>query len=214
MSDSNQPWYHLSDMVPDSDTVTGRSALANTSIQRLSSTSSDGALILTEQPLLGYLTLRVDQPNDVFQQAVTAVLGVPLPTQPLSSAESGIARVYWISPNEWQIVVEGSQTYTIEKGLREVLNGHYALVNISGGQTLLRLSGSNAIKVLMKSVAYDVHINNFPIGKVVTTTFARTQVLLKRVAEEQFELIIRRSFADYIYDWLLQASAEYGLAVQ
>ena len=211
-SSSTQPWYHLSNLVPQDLHDASRSALANTAIAHLPTASAgeQEAVLLTEQPFLGYLVLRVDEPDEQFQQAVTAVLGVAIPTAPLSSAQSAKARIYWVSPNEWQIVVEGDQTFAIEKSLRDSLNGHYALVNVSGGQTLIQLSGANAIKLLMKSVAYDVHISNFSIDKVVTTTFARTQVLMRRLAEDQFELIIRRSFADYIYDWLVQASLEFG----
>ena len=85
--------------------------------------------------------------------------------------------------------------------------------NASGGQTLVRLSGEKARAVLMKSCPYDVHDRNFPIGKVVTTVFAKSQTTLRRLDENDWELVVRRSFADYVWRWLLDASHEFGLRI-
>ncbi len=66
----------------------------------------------------------------------------------------------------------------------------------------------------MKTVVYDVHPSHFPVGKGVTTVFAKATVNLRRPSEECWELVIRRSFADYSYRWLLDAAAEYGVHVE
>jgi len=50
---------------------------------------------------------------------------------------------------------------------------------------------------------------NFPVGKAVTTVLAKTQALCIRVDDAEWHLIVRRSFADYAWDWLCDASAEY-----
>ena len=51
------------------------------------------------------------------------------------------------------------------------------------------------------------------VGKGVSTTLAKSTAVIRRVGEAQWELIIRRSFADYLYRWLLDASEEYGVFV-
>ena len=66
----------------------------------------------------------------------------------------------------------------------------------------------------MKSTSYDVAPENFPPGKVVTTTFAQAQVVLRRVNDNTFELVLRRSFSDYLWAWLRDAASEFGFAVQ
>jgi len=38
--------------------------------------------------------------------------------------------------------------------------------------------------------------------------------VIRRTGEQQWELVIRRSFADYVWLWLQDACAEYGLVVR
>ena len=72
----------------------------------------------------------------------------------------------------------------------------------------------NGRDVLMKSTSYDVHPDNFPVGKAVGTVFAKSQLVIRHTAEDTWELLIRRSFSDYWWLWLQDASAEFGLSVQ
>ena len=66
----------------------------------------------------------------------------------------------------------------------------------------------------MKSVVYDVHPSHFPVGKGVTTVFAKATVILRRPSETRWELVVRRSFADYTYRWLLDTGEEYAIGVE
>jgi len=175
--------------------------------------NQQGDVILQEHKLLGHLVLRGSIDNAAFMNGAEKVLGMALPG-PLQSAEQGKLSVRWIAPDEWLLVVPGDKAFGIERELREAMDGHYAIVNVSGGQTVLTLNGAKAREVLMKSVPYDVHDRNFPVGKVVTTVFAKSQAVIRRTGEESWELVIRRSFADYIWLWLQDACAEYGLVVR
>ena len=104
---------------------------------------------------------------------------------------------------------------SLEKSLREALGElHIQIVNVSGGQQILELSGPNVRQVLMKSTSYDVHPDSFPVGKAVGTVFAKSQLVIRHTAEDTWELLIRRSFSDYWWLWLQDAAAEYGLSVQ
>jgi len=101
----------------------------------------------------------------------------------------------------------------MEQTLRMAVSEHLALVDVSGGFTVLRLRGEHAQDVLMKSTPYDVHPDHFTRAKVVNTNFAKTQVTLRCVALGEYELIVRRSYSDYVWVWLQRAAAEYGLQV-
>ncbi|MEH6825628.1 MAG: sarcosine oxidase subunit gamma family protein [Motiliproteus sp.] len=172
-----------------------------------------GGVCLQELKLLGHLVLRGQRDDSDFMSAAENVLGVALPG-PLQSAERGELSVRWISPDEWLVVVPGEQAFALESQLHARMTGHYAVVNVSGAQTILSLSGQDARKVLQKSTPYDVHERNFPVGKAVTSVFAKTQAVIRRTGEESWELVIRRSFADYAWLWLQGACAEYGLVVK
>jgi sarcosine oxidase subunit gamma len=140
-------------------------------------------------------------------------VGLALP-ETLRSVEAGARSLRWISPDEWLLILPGNEAFELEQQLREAIEGHYAVVNVSSGQTLIELSGTQAVEVLKKSTGYDVDARNFPPGKVVTTTFAKTQAVIRRSAETRWELVVRRSFADYVWRWLQDAGAEFGLSVQ
>jgi len=43
--------------------------------------------------------------------------------------------------------------------------------------------------------------------------FAKAGCTIRHVAEGRWELLVRRSFSDYFWLWLQDASAEYGLAI-
>ena len=125
-----------------------------------------------------------------------------------------ICRYAGSHPDEWLVILPGNQAFEVERELRANMDGHYAIVNVSGGQTVLTLSGIDAVKVLKKSTPYDVHDCNFPVGKVVTTVFAKTQAVIRRTGEKNWELVVRRSFADYTWLWLQDACKEYGLVIK
>lgn len=168
---------------------------------------------LRELALRGHLILRGDRGNAAFTAACARVLGVGLPLQPLTSAEKGDIAARWLSPDEWLVTVPYEQAYALEKALRADAGGHFSVVNVSGGQTILMLSGPRAVDVLKKSTPLDLHPREFPVGKVAGSIFAKSSVLLRRIGDESWELVVRRSFADYLWLWLQDASREYGLIV-
>jgi len=188
------------------------SPLHHADLASMANKSSGGGVSLQEQKLLGHLVLRGSLENDSFTKGFAGVVGFALPGS-LQSTAAGDISALWIAPDEWLLIVPGEQAFGLEKRLREAIEGHFAITNVSGGQTVLMLSGKDAINVLKKSVGYDLRDCNFPVAKVVTTTFAKTQAVIRRTDEQQWELVVRRSFADYVWLWLQDASAEYGLVV-
>lgn len=175
---------------------------------------SEAGVTLYERPCLGHLNLRGNAQDSAFVEAVEAALGMPLPIAPCSSSQHSGNYIMWLSPDEWLVVVEGGKEQETEALLREQLNGHFAVSDVSGGQTWLTLSGPESINVLKKSTGYDVHLDHFPVGKVVGTAFAKASCNILRTGEYEFQLIIRRSFADYLWMWLQQCSKEYGLKAE
>ncbi len=195
--------------------ISGQSPLHHADFSSLAEHGpQSGGVHLREHKLLGHLTLRCNPNNAEQLAAVEQVLGVALPLQPLTSVVQGDYSIRWMSPDEWLILVPGLETFAIESAFRDVMPGHYSLVNSSGGSTVLELSGDNVIELLQKSVPVDLHLSVFPVGKVVSTLFAKTTVTIRRLDNLRFELVVRRSFADYVWLWIQDASLEYGLVVE
>ncbi|OUS39225.1 sarcosine oxidase subunit gamma ['Osedax' symbiont bacterium Rs2_46_30_T18] len=194
--------------------IEGQSPLQHADLATLAKAQlgQTGSIQLTELKLLGHIILRGNLDNPGFSAGVKLTLGLALPgtLQMVSDADISIR---WVSPDEWLVVVPGERSYEIEQALVNNLQGHCAVVNVSGGQTILRLEGEDVQKLLQKSVPLDVHPLSFPIGKVVTTVFAKTQAVISRTGDQQWELVIRRSFSDYVWLWLQDCSAEFKLVI-
>lgn len=174
----------------------------------------NAGVTLREKKFLGHLTIRGDGHDPQFAAGVHKALGLELPVA-LTVVANGDMSLQWMGPDEWLLIVPGGQEFETENKLRAALEGlHIQVVNVSGGQSLLELRGPNVRDVLMKSTSYDVHPNNFPVGKAVGTVFAKSQLVIRRTAEDTWELVVRRSFSDYWWLWLQDASAEYGLSIE
>lgn len=174
---------------------------------------NNAGVTLRERKFLGHLTLRGNGHDPAFAGGVHKALGLELPVA-LTVVASGDLSLQWVGPDEWLLIVPGGQEVAIEQKLRDALEGqHIQVVNVSGGQTLLELSGPRVREVLMKSTSYDVHPNNFPVGKAVGTVFAKSQLVIRRTGEDTWELLVRRSFSDYWWLWLQDACAEHGLSI-
>ena len=175
---------------------------------------ASAGVTVREKKLLGHLTLRGDAKDPAFAGGVHKALGLELPVA-LTLVAAGDTSLQWLAPDEWLLIVPSGSEFAVEQKLREALDGqHISIVNVSGGQTLLELSGPKVREVLMKSTSYDVHPSNFPVGKAVGTHFAKSQLVIRHTGEDTWELLIRRSFSDYFWLWLQDASAEYGLAIK
>ena len=102
---------------------------------------------------------------------------------------------------------KNDDAFGLEIRLRDRLRGHYAIGNVSGAYTTINISGTGSINLLCKSCTYDFHPDNFPAGKCVRTLVARVGAMISRYDDGSFALVARRSFAEYLWQWLCDAVA-------
>ncbi len=178
------------------------------------SNSAEPGIVIREAALKGHLNLRGNPENGAFLEGVKAVLGVTPPTQPGTYETNGDTHIYWLGPNEWLAIVAGGTEAEVEADLRRRLQGHFSIVDVSGGQTLINLSGKGVATVLKKSSGYDFHPSHFGPGRCVQTTLAKATALVSKKADGSFDLVVRRSFADYLAAWLLDAGGEFGCRIE
>ena len=144
------------------------------------------------------------------------VLGVALPTVPGTYHYNGDTVVYWLGPNEW-VITSATDALGLEASLRLEIEGHIAIVDVSGGQTLVNLRGYGVPTILKKASGYDFGIwTGGPpgAGRCVQTTFAKATAIVANRTNGSFDLIIRRSFSDYVAQWLLDAGQEVGCRIE
>ena len=150
-----------------------------------------------------------------FTSAAANVLGFRLPTAPNTTAGKGGLLTLWLGPDEWLVVTPLDAQTSLAQSLEAALDGtHASVTDVTGGQTVITLSGPKAREVLAKGCPLDLHPAVFRPGDCAQTLLAKANVTLRCVDDSpSFELIVRRSFAEYTALWLHDAAMEYGCAI-
>ncbi len=175
-------------------------------------TSGDVGVTIQIQADLGHINLRGSPENLEFVRIATNVLGQELPVI-ANSMTLGDHRVFWLGPNEWLILTSLDGTQNLVSRLREALQRQHACVTeLSGGQIAMRISGPRVRDVLAKGCTLDFHPNEFEAGDCAQSGLAKANILIGRIDEKPvFEIVVRRSFAEYLVLWLQHAATEYKL---
>jgi sarcosine oxidase subunit gamma len=166
---------------------------------------------IREVPFLGFLNLRGKSNNTGIQAACLKVLSCELPIEANTMIESGDNRIYWLGPDEWLIVTPTGQQAKLADDLRAALKGVFSsVVDNSSGLTMLEISGDNAASLLATDCPLDLHPRVFKPGQCAQTRLAKAGMTIAPMRKGNgFEVIIRRSFADYIGLWLQDAAVAF-----
>ena len=105
------------------------------------------------------------------------------------------------------------------KRATDVLAGqHHALTDVTDNYTTIRLAGPCAEALLAKGCSLDLHASVFPAGSVAQSLMGSVDMILECQAEGSgarvFLIYVRRSFAQYTWDWLVDGAGEFGLTVE
>lgn len=170
-----------------------------------------GPLTLHEMSVPGQINLRGDPNDPAFLDGVARELGCGLPLTPNTAATGEGITALWLGPDEWLVIVAPGEEGTLAAHLTAALaRRHCAVTDVSGNRALIRLSGVPAREVLAKGCSLDLHPEKFVAGHCAQTLVARAGVILhQRDDAPTFDLIPRRSFAEYLWRWLEDAMAEY-----
>lgn len=172
----------------------------------------EAPVMLAERPFLGHVNLRGDPADSAFVQAVEAVLELALPVQPNTVSEDKDRIAFWLGPDEWLLMTPPDGETELIHALRKSLAGLFAAVtDVTGGQTIITVKGSFARDLLAKGCPLDLHPRVFGPGRCAQTHIAKTAALIRPQDGQPpvFEIIVRRSFADYLWRWLEDGAVEY-----
>jgi len=175
----------------------------------------DPGLMLAVPGVVGLLTLRGGAPQAPLGNAVSSVLGLEPPTR-LAYTEADGRRLRWMSPDEWLLSCAPAETTDIEARLRAELGEapRVSITEVSAAWCVLELGGRDVRAVLSRGVPIDVDPAVFPPGRTASTVFAKAGATISNLGEERYEVICRRSLADYIARWIASAARGHGLRVQ
>ena len=174
---------------------------------------------IEEKPFHGFLNLRGRPTHTGFVAAALKVLGVEAPTEANTVIEAGDHKIYWLGPDEWLIVTPAGQQEKLKQDLIDALDGVFSSVVVkSSGRTMIHVSGVNAGAWRATDCPFDLHPREFKPGQCAQTRLSRAGMLIAPLADGNgpgsesgagFEVIIRRSFADYLLRWLQDAAVAF-----
>lgn len=179
--------------------VQSRSALASVAA---ASAQSDG-LALAEHP-----GARLYHLEGACEGAPLAALlaSLEIPALPALGRSGGTseARMLAIGPDAFLLVTQ-SPTAT------DLTQAFTAAVDLSDGWTRLRVTGAHAPDLLATGCALDLHPRAFPPGACAVAGLAGMRTVVWRSADDRFDLLVGRSYARAMWDWLLESAAEFGV---
>lgn len=139
--------------------------------------------------------------------ALSKALGVKLPQQPKTSAQSkgGARSALWLGPDEWLVIETGGEDPVAAcSGVKAL----HSAVDVSHRNTALIVSGANAAAVLSAGCPQDLSLSAFPTGASSRTVFSKAEIVLWRVEENTFRVECWRSFCDYVFTFLEAAARD------
>ena len=170
--------------------------------------SDAGAVELRERPFLGHVNLRGHQVDPGFLGAVEREIGFKLPAKPNTVAEGRVGAALWLGPDEWLLVTPPVEQAAVVRSLAEALSGVPAAVtDVSSGQTVISVRGPRARDVLAQGCPIDLHRRAFHVGQCAQTHVGKAAATVwPRDDAPTFDLVVRRSFAEYLATWLRDAA--------
>jgi sarcosine oxidase subunit gamma len=175
----------------------------------------DAGVVASERRFLSKVNLRGDAADPAFAAAAKKALGFAPPANPNTVDGKRDRYALWLGPDEWLVVGAPGTEGRLVAGLRSALEGVVsAVTDVSEGRTVIRLTGHRARDVIAKGCPIDFHPRAFGPGRCAQSRYARALVILHQLDDAPtFDVYVERSFADYLWRMIEDASLEYGFAV-
>lgn len=150
-------------------------------------------------------------------KAAKARFDVEAPATPKAVAGES-ATLIWSGADQFYALFANAKGQSPVEALRESFAGKASLSDQSDGRALIWISGPSARKMLAKLSSLDLDDTVFPVGAAAATSIDHTGVNLWRGANAadgsaNFNVLAFSSFADSIWQSILDASAEYGTEI-
>jgi methylglutamate dehydrogenase subunit D len=144
---------------------------------------------------------------------VMEIFSVALPP-PLRYVGSSPLSFVWAGPSQWLALGAPRDCEAFAVSLSSSLLGVASAVDQSDGRAIIRISGPRARQALAKGLHIDLHPSVFRAGDAAITAIFHIGVHFWQLDEvPTYELTMFRSFAIAFCEWLVEASAEFGVKI-
>ncbi|CAE6826075.1 sarcosine oxidase subunit gamma [Paraburkholderia nemoris] len=169
------------------------------------------AFRLSERPFLELVNVRGDTRDAAFVSAVESVIGCRPPEKANTIAHGNGYDMLWLGPDEWLVrsamAHDATRTAPLQAKLDAAFVGVFAsAVDIGSGYTMLEISGTRTREVLARGCPLDLHPKLFGEGQCAQSHYFKASMTLLPTGADSFDIVVRRSFADYFVKIMLDAA--------
>ena len=163
--------------------------------------------VISDHPELGQVNVRGDIKDGLFIDNMREILGHELPTDSNTVTVGERFIILCLGENEWLIITPENEERELIATLRNKMDGILtSFTDVSSSQCIIRVTGSHVRNVFAKGCSLDLHSRSFGVGKCAQSLIASVGVIIRQIdSTPSFELIVRRSFAEYLVNWLYDA---------
>lgn len=171
-------------------------------------------LMLESLSFIGKINLRIKYDDHESLKMVSEYLNYDLPNSSGEVQGNNETRTAWLGPDEFLIQCTKDETSNIINELTDILgNSFYSLTDVSDYYLTIRLSGKKSIEVLSKGCPLNFKKYLNAKDTCAQSYISKTTVFIDRLADDQiFDISVRWSFAEYLWEWLEDASLEFSSA--
>ncbi|WP_028223717.1 sarcosine oxidase subunit gamma [Paraburkholderia oxyphila] len=164
---------------------------------------------MRELPFRELVNVRGDLSDPAFVDAFARVVGCQPPAQPNTVARGNGYDVLWLGPDEWFVRSNAAvQAGELEAKLAPAFGEAYAAaVDVGSGYTVVEIDGARTRELLSRGCPLDLHPRLFREGQCAQSVFFKASIVLIPTGDDRFEIVVRRSFADYFCRIMLDAAA-------
>lgn len=122
---------------------------------------------------------------------------------------AGALSIMEIAPGRYLLETDKERQTELHEKLQGQLPQTLGTVtDLSCARTCFTVSGHGAAAVMAKGLPLDLHLEAFPVGKVLQSAIHEIAVVVRRTQADQFDVFVYKSFADSLLHWLHQAAGQ------
>ena len=189
------------------DALIARTPLGGIAGGELRTHGAPSFVTLREMPASAMIDLRLDPADATALRATQQALALELPLTPGKTCACAERTAWWFGPDQWLIVAPPDDVALLVPALYETAR---SAVDVSDLRAEFELAGPRAVDVLRKGCGVDLHPRVFSPGDCVLTLLGRVRVGLRQTDDRPgYRLLVERSVAPYLWDWLVDAMREF-----
>lgn len=167
------------------------------------------AFAMREQPFRDLVNVRGELSDAAFVEAFERTVGCRPPAAANTVARSANYDVLWLGPDEWLVRSSAPvRAGVLEAKLAPEIGECYAAaVDVGSGYTVVEVESTRVREVLSRGCPLDLHPSLFKPGQCAQSLYFKASIVLIPIAADRYELVVRRSFADYFCRIMLDAAA-------